>query len=333
MQLRTFEDCLKDSDKKKHLMLGNGFSMGAFPDIFNYKKLFEKLEKMPIKNLFHSIGTNDFEFVMRRLQETMETLHCYENSEKIRENIRTDIDSLKGALISVIAKSHPETPSKLLLQQYHNCRLFLKNFQGKIYTFNYDLILYWVFMHFLDDGEYPLKCNDGFRSPKQKNQETVVWEIGQEHEQILYYLHGAMHIFSDGASIEKYTWVNTGMKIKDQVRRSINKGKFPVFISEGSTEHKITRIKKNGYLSRGLSSLKSISGNLFIYGHSLRDEDDHVFSVINSNNKVKNIYISLYGVLEKPDNQRIVEKFNVWKESYPKRNYYFYDAESAKVWG
>ncbi|ELY1973244.1 hypothetical protein SL040_004731, partial [Aeromonas salmonicida] len=39
-------------------------------------------------------------------------------------------------------------------------------------------------------------------------------------------------------------------------------------------------MKKNGYLSRTFSSLKSITGSLFIFGHSIRDEDNHVFDFI-----------------------------------------------------
>ena len=39
----TFDECLKIADDKKHLILGNGFSIALFPKIFNYKKLAERI--------------------------------------------------------------------------------------------------------------------------------------------------------------------------------------------------------------------------------------------------------------------------------------------------
>ncbi len=115
----------------------------------------------------------------------------------------------------------------------------------------------------------------------EDDQSIVTWEIGRERGQTVYYIHGAMHIFSDGGTVEKYTWINSGRTISEQVRQSINNQKYPVFISEGTTEHKLSRIQDCSYLGRSFASLKSISGNLFVFGHSIRDEDDHVFSYMN----------------------------------------------------
>lgn len=71
-----------------------------------------------------------------------------------------------------------------------------------------------------------------------------------EQGQSVYYIHGAMHIFSDGSDIEKLSYSSTGIPLAEQVKVSIAQNKFPVFISEGSTSHKLARIKKNGYLSK-----------------------------------------------------------------------------------
>ena len=55
-----------------------------------------------------------------------------------------------------------------------------------------------------------------------------------------------MHIFKDEKSaIQKYTWRNGNKTIGQQVKESIEANKFPVFISEGTTEHKLKRIKEN----------------------------------------------------------------------------------------
>lgn len=45
IKIYTFEDCLNEAkNDTKHLMLGNGFSVALFPDIFNYKVLAERIK-------------------------------------------------------------------------------------------------------------------------------------------------------------------------------------------------------------------------------------------------------------------------------------------------
>ena len=339
--IHKFEDCLDIANrqggaKKKHLMLGNGFSISLFPTIFNYKALVEQVNSSQVKDLFTKLGTSDFEYVMRRLTDTLELVKIYSKNDPddpIANQIESDLDEIRDGLIQAISKSHPPKPNEITDEQYDYCHSFLKHFDGgKKYTFNYDLLLYWVYMHFLDMDEKKLKFDDGFRHPED-NDSTVTWEIGREKEQNVYYVHGAMHIFNYGAEVEKFTWINTGLTISDQVRKSIDKGKYPIFISEGTTEHKLSRIQNFSYLGRSFSSLKSITGNLFIFGHSIGNQDDHVFNYINRNQKLKNIFISIFGDVDSDDNQRIISKVKKWADKHPYRNYYFYDAADANVWG
>ncbi len=334
-KIYTFAECIENSKEKRHLILGNGFSMDIFPDIFNYRKLAERITDQDIKNLFDEFKTSDFEFVMSRLAETLRVLEYYDKKKDISPTIDADAAKLKKILISVISESHPEFPAKITDDQYLHCNAFLTHFElGKKYTFNYDLILYWTYMHFLNHQDCPLKCDDGFRYDEDDHS-TVVWEIGREFEQNLYYLHGSMHIFKDKhGTIEKYRWNQAaGKTIGDQVRESIEANKFPVFISEGSTEHKLKRIKGNGYLARSFSSLRNIRDDLFIFGHSVRDEDDHVFNIMNKNKGLKRIFIGLFDP-SSDDSTRIIEKVKRWRQDYTSsgREYIFYETTSAKVW-
>lgn len=324
-------------------MLGNGFSVALFPKIFNYKTLAENIESARINMLFDAIDTHDFEFVMRRLLEAADIVQHYDSSGDITKHIHEDIEELKKTLIEVITKSHPPNPSEITEDQYLSCRKFLLHFnEGKTYTFNYDLILYWVLMHFKDDKVLKLNCDDGFRYPysdpdeyvpEEERDTSLHWEIGRESGQDTYYIHGAMHIFSDGFDIEKLSYTNLSVPLADQVKIAIEQDRFPVFISEGTTEHKLARIKKNGYLSRTFSSLKSIKDNLFIFGHSIRDEDDHVFDFINQNNKNLKMFIGLYGEPSEAHNKIIINKVEGWRKKYPKKSFEFYDTSSIDVWG
>lgn len=331
VELKTFDECIAEAGKDPHLMLGNGFSRGAFKDIFNYTQLANGIKNPEIKELFKKIDTTDFEYVMSKLLQAIDVLKAYEGTEMLVDKLEKDEESLKEILIEVIAESHPPTPNSITKKQYLSCYEFLQHFEsGRKYTFNYDLILYWVYMHFMNDKERPLKPNDGFRTDIE-NDTMVTWQVHNDFEQKIFYLHGAMHIFKHQATIEKYTWINTGVPIAKQVKKAIEHNKLPVFISEGSKIHKHKRIMENGYLIRVLASMKRIGGSLFIYGHSLRDEDDHVFDLVNRS-KVTKVFISLFGDENSSNNQKIIQKVDKWKELYPNKEYTLYRAESAQVW-
>lgn len=334
-EIKNFDQCIALASLKKHLVLGNGFSVDLFPHIFNYKRLAEKITDPNIKAIFDEFDTSDFEYVVLKLTESLRILNYYDIGKHIYDSVKTDADRLKEILITVITESHPENPNTISNHQYQSCYEFLKHFEdGRKYTFNYDLILYWVYMHFMDNPFQKLKSDDGFRTDID-NDSMVTWEIGREHQQNMYYLHGAMHIFKDKhAIIQKYTWKSGNKTIGEQVQESITLNKFPVFISEGTQEHKMQRIKENGYLSRSFSSIKSISGDLFIFGHSIRDEDNHVFDIVNNNTGLKRVFISLYGDQNSASNQKIITKVQLWRNEYRSkgREYIFFDSNSAKVW-
>lgn len=335
----TFDQCIEFANNaggKKHLILGNGFSVAIFPKIFNYKVLADKITSEKIKNLFKELGTNDFEYVLREVTRALKVVKGYSNTKDLCKEMSSDVKELKKTLIDILTSSHPQNPGAIKEEQYISCYEFLKHFEdGKKYTFNYDLLLYWVYMHFLDNKEMRLKSDDGFRHP-ENDESIVTWEIGQEREQNLYYLHGALHIFSDDSEIEKYTWINTGATLTQQIKESLKNEMYPVFITEGSRKQKRNRINNNAYLARSFASLKNIGGNVFIFGHSIRDEDDHVFDYLNHKSKVNNVFISIYGDKNSEENKRIFNKVKTWEKEqkdkkYPKK-YFIYQAESAHVW-
>ena len=76
----SFEKCLeiaKENGAKKHLILGNGFSVALFPKIFNYKVLAEKITSEKIKNLFKQFKTNDFEYELREVTIALKVIKNY----------------------------------------------------------------------------------------------------------------------------------------------------------------------------------------------------------------------------------------------------------------
>jgi hypothetical protein len=246
--------------------------------------------------------------------------------------LENDADSLRELLVQTIAASHPAWPGEITEPEYKNCREFISNFDN-IYTFNYDLLLYWTQMH-TEEGVDP-NSDDGFRKQEDNNDAGyVVWEPSQSHEQNMYFLHGALHVFDTGTEIQKYTWVNTGVRLVDQIRNALSKNFFPLFVSEGTSNEKLERIRHNDYLAKAYRSFSEITGALFIYGHSLAENDEHYLKRIEKG-KVSCVYVGIYGDPDGDENRKIISRAKkLISGRAPGRplQVQFYDAATARVW-
>ena len=137
---------------KKHLMLGNGFSIALRPEIFTYNTLFERAKESrkltdALQGVFAKLDTTDFEKVIEALKNAAELVSLYKESNPgLAEQLQQDAERLRGVLAETIAEHHPSRPHEIRRQQYASCRRFLSNFDGHIYTLNYDLLLYWTLM-------------------------------------------------------------------------------------------------------------------------------------------------------------------------------------------
>ena len=130
------------------------------------------------------------------------------------------------------------------------------------------------------------------------------------------------------------------MPIVDQVRAALGEEKYPIFVSEGSSESKRTRIMHSAYLHKALRSFESYcnpAGNaVVIYGHSLAKNDEHVLRYI-AHGRAKWLLVSLYGDPNSGANLEIIGRAQQLANSRRSERYplevIFYDAASAKVWG
>ena len=336
----SFADALKMAKrygKKPHLLTGNGFSIACRPDIFVYGKLFEQADFSRLtpsaRDSFEALKTTDFERVIRALGDATKLVHLYSDEPDIQKRMKADADGLRDVLVNTIAKSHPDRPSDISDEEYAACKAFLSHFD-KIYTLNYDLLLYWTMMH-VEAGSSPTS-DDGFRKSKDDlDAGYVVWEPENSHEQNTYFLHGALHIFDAGNEIQKYTWINTGVRLIEQIRNALSREFYPLFVAEGTSMEKIQRIKHSDFLAKAYRSFQSIGGSIFIYGHSLAENDEYFLKVL-ERGKIEHIFIGIYGDPSKPENKAIMErgkKMESARTGKHKLQVTFYDAKTAKVWG
>ncbi len=341
VELMTFQTALGQAKGAPHLLLGNGFSRACRNELFAYDALFEKAKEQlssTVVNAFEALGTTDFEKVMRALEQTEILVKTYSpDNEDLVHRLKSDADSLRISLATVIASNHPERSNEISDDQFRSCRAFLNNFKN-IYTLNYDLLLYWALLKDNVD-ELTIKCNDGFRHVDDGPMEYVVWDISDPGKQTVFYMHGALHVFDAGPEVQKYTWSNTGIALIDQIREALETSRYPIFVSEGTSQSKLDRVMHSSYLIRGYRSLSQIAGSLFIFGHSLQANDEHVLKYV-EDCKVGNIYVSIFGDPDSPDNQRIISRAQALNPNTVQsrrgkqetREIKFYDAASAGVW-
>lgn len=336
----TFNQAIEQSQKytKRHALLGNGFSISCRPEIFVYEKLFERADfsnlSPSVKLAFEALDTQDFEKVIKVLRDASIVLTAYEGSSTpLIQQLKEDANGLREVLVQAIASSHPKWPGEIEDDEYKSCRRFLANFNN-IYTLNYDLLLYWSVMHD-DDDKVKIKYDDGFRTPEDDfDSEYVVWEAGTSRNQNIWYLHGALHVFDAGSEIQKYTWVNTGQRLIEQIRDALERNYFPLFVAEGTSEEKLERIMHSEYLAKGKRSFSSIGGALFIHGHSLAPNDEHFLKAIEKG-KMSHLFVGLYGDENSPTNKIIKDRAQLIVSNRAKSkalDLSFYDSGSAQVW-
>ncbi|EFC90411.1 conserved hypothetical protein [Dethiosulfovibrio peptidovorans DSM 11002] len=347
--IKEFDECLEiakksSSQSKPSILLGNGFSMELNKSIFSYSALqkvaiesLEGTDKEKLEELFKNANTQDFEIILKKIRDAIEItkIICASDSSTLRSLEKT-YEMVKQCLIKTISKCHPDKPNDIDDWRYDSCQRFIANFDT-IYTINYDLTLYWALMHNYDkensDNNFIKHYPDGFTNPST-TEDYVIWDIKRGKSPSLIYLHGALHIFDDDGIIKKFTWNRSGRSLKSQITDQLERNTFPIFISEGTTSDKKARINGSSILSKGYRSLSNKGGNLFTFGISFSDNDDHLLEAI-FNSHVKNLFIGVYGgnIDTNLSNkiQRSVSQLQAPGKTPPQIHYY--NTCTAKAWG
>lgn len=338
--LMTFDEALAASEainKNRHLLLGNGFSIACRPDCFTYGRLLDEADfsglSVEAQALFASVDTADFEAVIATLRAAERVVGLYAISDPdLASRLRADADCLRDALADVLASTHPDHVGSIDESEYRSARRFLQHF-GHTFTLNYDLLLYWSLLH--DELGPSIANDDGFRAdPDDLDAPHVVWNHFQPYKQNVHYLHGGLHLFDGGATLKKVTWKRTRVPIVDQIRSAIDEGEYPLVVTEGTSTEKLRKVQHHAYLAKGLRSFASVTGSLFVHGHSLAQNDDHVLRGI-SKGKFRGLFVSLFGSVDSETNRQIQARAHLLAADRPEKKplkVAFYDAGSAQVW-
>jgi len=340
MSVISFQDGLGRStnESKRYLLLGNGFSTALFRDIFSYNSIREEADfssHTELAGIFDQIGTSDFEKVIRAMENASTIAAAYSANQELIDKIKRDAATLKQILVQTISARHPETTNQVTEAQKASCSRFLSSFK-KIYTLNYDVLLYWVLLHGRETR--PDDIDDGFRlGDEEFGVDYRVFD--SPHSPTFFFLHGALHLYDSGSQTRKYVWADSGRPLITQVQDAISRNLYPLFVAEGSSEQKLTRINHNGYLSKALRSFEAVcdmrDADLFIFGHSLNDSDSHILNFIKKG-KFKRVFVSIYKGDESDYSADFISKAQALKIGRAARNpleIILFDAQSANVWG
>ena len=269
IEILSFDEAIKESEiheGKRHVLLGNGFSIACRPESFRYGALLDEAEfdghPKWFRKLFKSLDTTDFEHVIGQLEAAAKLCTLYETGvSPIAKRMKTDAHAIREGLAKVLAARHPDLPSDLGDEEYQCARTFLSNFE-RIYSLNYDMLLYWTLMQ--DELEQEtVPRNDGFGS-SSGSAPYVIWRPYIDfRQQRVFYLHGGLHLYDSGVEITKITWSRTRLPLVDQIRDALREGRFPLIVTEGKSKRKVARILHNAYLNHAIRSFSNIGGLLY----------------------------------------------------------------------
>jgi hypothetical protein len=315
----SYDDAMKQAAGTDcGLLLGNGFSIQHF----NYKTLLEKSglkADEPIRLLFDLLETVDFERVVKTLEDASIVETVYGNDPHSTE-LLADANRLREALVQAVRTTHPGHREDIE-GVIPSCVEFLAPF-GKVFTLNYDLLLYWVIL------QRGANFSDGFGLGVEEN--GFLGPFKTEAYCSIFNVHGGLHLFrKPDDDVEKCLMGTTG--VIDAIAKVITEGKrFPVYVAEGTSSAKLGRINSIPYLKHCYETLQASTGSFFVYGHSADPNDAHIYDAL-FRSKIKHLYFCIHQPSAK------IANIDGELARYKKRNgssidYTFVDSVSAHIW-
>lgn len=318
-----FEEALaQTANQKRYLLLGNGFSIAAHAP-FAYSSLFEiAVSTDPtLKPIFERAKTKNFELVIAKTSDL-----------DLKARVRS-------ALVQAVTDAHPKSSLWLSNEQKASCAEFLRDFvglergdlRGRIYTTNYDLLLYWVVVA----HNALLKAYDGCDT-------YGVWDEARLHNSQVLYLHGALHLYErqigrDGTRETYKVTYEPGLPLIDQIKARLRAGEAPLFVSEGDPWHKLEGMRGARYLEKVKQAwskdCNDEAATIFTIGHSLSTEDKHLTRWIREG-RVGSLYVGAFNEGEAEQLRKLTASWQHWREAYgrPPLEVSIFLTPECKVW-
>ena len=304
-------------DSRRHLLLGNGFSIARFPG-FNYDSLWQKI--------WPQLSPQD-QTDLQHLQSgsVEEALRAVQGQERYA--------TLQEHLIKAISQVHPEGAHRLSKEDREGAARFLEKFDD-IFTTNYDLLLYWIYVHGVNELDWNQRWRDGFFSPD--GGPLVFDQKLSNGRRGVFFVHGAFHLFAHGGTAGKNKW--EGQTLVQQLRDNLARRRLPLVVTEGTPEQKLAKIQANDYLACCWRRLRIITGTVFAFGFGFNDIDDHILQHLATNPGLTRLCIGVYpGKVGDPIPPRFseaVDRIQALRRdaNMPRLMTTFYASSTAIIW-
>lgn len=296
------------------LLLGNGASVNLWRG-FQYGSLYEKADlSTSIQEIFANLGTSNFETVLECLH------HAHIVNEALGESNTTvdaAYDEVRDSLLRAVNESHvrrsdfPNPTHTVIAQALAEHR--------SVFTTNYDLCLYWSQLQ--SDPRANIKDYFWGSGRIFNRADTEVWEGATA----LHYLHGGLHLWSDDATGDDGKWTSNDGNLLGSLQDWYSPGasRRPLFVSEGTSQAKVRTIRRSSYLSFCLDQLRSVAGNVVVFGHSLSDQDAHIVEALNAHVSGRRIAVS---ILPDDDTKRLNKELSRIRYALSRHDVEFFDA-------
>lgn len=329
-------DRAKKADARISVLLGNGFSIGAY-DGFRYQTLYEEACKEGlsdrVKGVFEHYGTANFEDILRRLDEGVWLAEHYELWDSSAPTMQHDHEGVKNALTSVIARVHPASKFDVDAGKLEACSEFLGLF-GDAFTTNYDLLVYWALL-----AKEPYPFQDAFF--EEGGDDYRVFVAPTSNGKRLHYLHGALHIYTRDGEVRKRQWDGRG-PLMEKVREGLDKGEYPLIVTEGSAADKRAAVEASGYLSWCHQAFAAIDGTLVVIGSSFADQDEHIWKAIVEDRYLTRLAVGVNGDGTSASSRDVIARavklterrhaLSLFRPIFPELRLAIFDARTAPVW-
>lgn len=345
MKLENFNDVQHAIASKRrpfNLLLGNGFSMAYDKGIFSYNALFDFIESLDdeiLSKIFSVVKTKNFELIMSQLKTFSALLDAFDSDNALKVTVESSIVKIKKSLIDAVKSLHPEHVFKIPQDATDSCAQFLQNFLGtggKIFTTNYDLLLYWVLMR-----SKVLQHCDGFGRDRLDSEENVSEEDMEwselrwgkyREQQNVFYLHGALPFFDTGIEIEKEEYDSENYLLEN-ISARMDADEYPIFVTAGDGNEKLANIMHNRYLTHCYEQFSKLEGSLVTFGFNFGEYDKHIIDAINiaakhgrnQPPKLWSIYIGVFSQEDKAYIESIKDAFSC--------KVHIFDSSSINIWG
>ena len=290
----TWQEILGKEYVWDNLLLGNGFSCNIWENYsytsllnFSQEEMIEPILKKSVLKIFNDLKTTNFEEVLKALLTTALVKESLgENTEEVLQLY----DNVRENLFNTVHSTH--IPFSKLKKEIIGKEL--TNFR-KVFTTCYDLIPYWSVFNTISSNK---QVDFFWRNNTFDSRNVNIFYPAQVTA--FYYLHGALHLQTNLASgIHKLLGASDNLPEIDSYKFTELNTVLPLFITEGTSKYKLSKIESNSYLNFCYQELSKIEDGLVVIGQGLDPiYDQHLIDAIVANEKLRYVAISIYSELK-----------------------------------